>query len=169
MSPFADLFLEAMRYEQWLRFYFLEDAPQAGSLAAVIVLPEDALARTRREEPQFAELREGLLGQEVAMERSRDLMFRYLGGRTGMEPGSAAFAEALAALGSDAAFRRRLDLFQGWVQELADGDTEIGSAGDGGENAAPSFRAWEAAFRAWAEQQPELAPVPPSDGASPRA
>ena len=167
MSTFADHFLEAMRYEQWLRFYFLEDAPQTGSLAAVIVLPEDALARTRREEPQFAELREGLLGQEVAMERSRDLMFRYLGGRTGLVPGSAAFAEAMTSLGDDVAFRRRLDLFQGWVQELADGDTEIpGSAGDDGQNAAPSFRAWEAAFRAWAEQQPE---VPLPGGASLRA
>ena len=77
---FSERFLEALHYEQWLRFYFLEDAPasEAGETAAAITVPEAAAARSRREEPQLSGILEGLRGREVSMERSRSVIFHYL-------------------------------------------------------------------------------------------
>lgn len=210
---FSERFLEALHYEQWLRFYFLEDAPasEAGETAAAITVPEAAAARSRREEPQLSGILEGLRGREVSMERSRSVIFHYLAAAADMAHDGTELTQAVAKLAEDADFRRSIDLFQSWVQELADGETSVNvppaetgdtleraPAGDletvravrgteaaehapgtepaGGAKTAllgteaalgagaerqpveenadiPSFRAWETAFRVWAERQ----------------
>ena len=125
MDAFADLFLEAMHYEHWLRFYFLEDVeePEHGpmqsspereltveSMDARLALPAEAAARSRAEEPEFAGILDALQGNIISMERSRDVIFHWLGEKTGVIPGSAEFEARMSALAGDAAFRRRLGL-----------------------------------------------------------
>ena len=168
-DSFADLFLEAMRYEHWLRFYFLEDAEDAGSDApmqasperelnmesmdALLVVPADIAARSREEEPALAEILDAMQGQKISMERSRDIIFDWLGEKTGIVPGSEAFEKQLNTLAGDADFRRCLDFFHGWVQELANNELDLkGNAlppGAPRDETIPSFAEWNKAFLFW--------------------
>lgn len=167
-ESFADLFLKAMRYEHWLRFYFLEDdgepddAPMQSSpereltvesLDALLIVPAEAAARSRDEEPELAEMLDVLQGQNVSMERSRDVIFNWLGEKTGIRPGSVEFEERLNELSSNQDFRRTLDFFHGWVQELANNELDLkGNAlppGAPRDETIPSFAEWDRAFLFW--------------------
>ncbi len=170
MTPsFADLFLEAMRYEHWLRFYFLEDVegPENGSpmqaspereiavesMDALLAVPADVAARSREEEPELAEILDAMEGQLISMERSRDVIFDWLGEKTGIRPGTAEFEARMNALAGDADFRRSLDFFHGWVQELANNEIDLqGNAlppGAQPDDTVPSFAEWNRAFQFW--------------------
>ena len=167
-ESFAELFLKAMRYEHWLRFYFLEDAdsqddsPMQSSperelsvedLDAVLSVPENFVSRSRIEEPELAEILEKLQGRNVSMERSRDVILHWLGEKTGIRPGSAEFEERLNELSSDQDFRRALDFFHGWVQELANNEIDLkGNAlppDAPRDETVPSFAEWDKAFQFW--------------------
>ncbi len=139
MPLFADAFLEALRYEQWLRFSFLEEAPGG---AAILAVPEEAARISRREEAPLARILEELQGREISMERSREAIFRLLEHRFNLT--QKALREAAAALAKDADFRRQIDLFQGWVQEIVNAETREEKPDE-----APSFRKWEESFQAW--------------------
>lgn len=176
-DSFADLFLEAMRYEHWLRFYFLEDAEETGhgdgplqssperemsldDMNAILVVPAEAAARSHEEEPSLADILEAMQGQLVSMEHSRDVIFAWLGERTGIRPGTEEFERRMNALAGDREFRRRLDAFHGWVQELANNEIDLqgnavapGTAADG---RIPSFAEWDRAFQFWFSLQKPL-------------
>lgn len=172
MTDFAADFLEAMRYEHWLRFYFAEDAgsdgtddgsEDEGGEDAVLAVPAGMRDLSRKEEPRLFPILEGLDGMAVSMETARDVIFAWLGRAHGMEPGGDEFEAAMAALAGDAAFMRRLDLFHGWVQNLADGTIDLeGNALP--PSAAPdervvSFGEWEKSFRFWESMQKPLGPM----------
>lgn len=181
-ESFADLFLKAMRYEHWLRFYFLEDvrnpdgtpmqsSPEREltveeSLDALLSVPADVSARSHEEEPELAEMLDALQGQKVSMEHSRDVIFDWLGEKTGIRPGTPSFEEHLNTLSSDADFRRALDSFHGWVQELANNELDLkGNAlppDAPREDIIPSFAEWNNAFLFWFSlQKPfELGKIP---------
>ncbi|WP_294446560.1 hypothetical protein [uncultured Mailhella sp.] len=167
-ESFADLFLKAMRYEHWLRFYFLEDAGEPDdapmqsspereltveSLDALLIVPAETAARSRDEEPELAEMLDVLQGQTVSMERSRDVIFNWLGEKTGIRPGSVEFEKQLNALASNQNFRRTLDFFHGWVQELANNELDLkGNAlppGAPRDETIPTFGEWNRAFLFW--------------------
>ena len=168
------MFLEAMRYEHWLRFYFLEDAEApmqasadtelaAESLDAVIAVPAEAAARTRAEEPRFASIFDALQGQTVSMERSRDAVFHWLGEQGGIVPGSAEFEASMATLAGDMDFRRRMDGFHGWVQELANNAIDLkGNAlppDAPRDETVPGFTEWDKAFQFWFSLQKPLGEI----------
>ena len=169
-DAFADLFLEAMHYEHWLRFYFLEDAEEAShddapmqsspekelrmeELNAILVVPAEAAVRSREEEPALADILEALQGQVISMEHSRDVIFDWLGERTGIRPGTEEFEKRMNALAGDQSFRRSLDFFHGWVQELANNEIDLqGNAlppGAPRDERIPSFAEWNKAFQFW--------------------
>ena len=171
-DSFADLFLEAMRYEHWLRFYFLEDAEdepmqasperemRVESLDALLVVPAEFAERSHEEEPALAEILDAMQGQKISMEHSRDIIFDWLGEKTGIRPGTDAFEAELNALAGDADFRRRLDCFHGWVQELANNELDLnGNAlppGAPQDETVPSFAEWNKAFLFWFSLQKPL-------------
>ena len=174
---FADMFLEAMRYEHWLRFYFLADAEvpmQASadselaveSMDAVIAVPADIAARSRTEEPRFVSILDALQGQIVSMERSRDAVFHWLGEQAGVLPGTAEFEACMAALSGDMEFRRKMDGFHGWVQELANNAIDLkGNAlppGAPSDERIPDFTEWDKAFQFWFSLQKPLGEISPS-------
>lgn len=171
-DTFADLFLEAMHYEHWLRFYFLEDAEESDaspmqaspereltveSMDALLVVPAEIAARSREEEPDLAEILDAMQGQLVSMERSRDVIFDWLGEKTGIRPGSKEFETRMSALAGNAEFRRSLDGFHGWVQELANNELDLqGNAlppGAPRDEHIPSFAEWNRAFQFWFSMQ----------------
>ena len=171
-ASFAEIFLEALRYEHWLRFYFAADAPlgegeqpqaaEEGS-DAVIDVPTDYQDGARTEDLELVDILDALQGKAISMERSRDAVFACLGRRVGLEPGSDAFNEQLAALSGDMAFRRELDWFNAWVQELA--NNEIDLKGNALPPNAPhdesivSFAQWDAAFKFWYSLQKPLGEI----------
>ena len=176
-ESFADLFLKAMHYEHWLRFYFLEDVeePENGpmqssperelaveSMDAKLAVPAESAARSREEEPALADILDAMQGGLVSMEHSRDVIFRWLGEKTGVRPGSAEFEACMSALAGDASFRRRLDCFHGWVQALANNEIDLqGNAlppGAPRDESLPSFAEWEKAFLFWFSMQKPFEP-----------
>lgn len=144
----SDTLLEAIRYEHWLRFYFV-DAPEGvdegeDPLTAMLRVPASAAGASRWAEPHLFPLLEGLQGRILSMEGSRDAVFRHVALTVGADPADPAFGERLFQLVSDPDFRRGLDAFHGWVQELANGEVTAGE-----EESPPPFALWQAAFRAW--------------------
>jgi hypothetical protein len=171
-ASFAEIFLEAMRYEHWLRFYFADDAPLPEGVQeaeegqdAVIAVPAAFAEQAHTQDTELAEILDALQGQIITMERSRDAVFACLGRRSGMAPGSASFNEQLAALSADMDFRRELDWFHGWVQELANNEIDLkGNAlppGAPRDDRIPSFAEWDAAFKFCYSLQKPLGEISP--------
>lgn len=162
-SDLSRLLLEAIRYEHWLRFHFLDDpeseneaiGADADGLAARLRVPEEVVEASRRAEPHLYPLLEALRDRPITLEGSRDAVFRYVNAALGGESDEAAFGERLFALVADPDFRRGLDAFHGWVQELANGEISADSSEDGsaGESDAPSFAIWQAEFERWAGRE----------------
>ena len=162
MTEFALDFLKAMRYEHWLRFYFAGD-PEAGddapdgaedeSMDAVFSVPDGMRAVSAAQEPELFPILESIDGMDVSMEASRDAIFAWLGKRHDMEPGSSSFEQAMSSLAADQEFMKDLDMFHGWVQNLADGVIDLkGNAlppsAQPDEHVVP-FGEWEKSFRFW--------------------
>lgn len=147
-SDLPDALLEAIRYEHWLRFYYMDLPEESGAdgLTAILRVPAAAAGASRRAEPHLYPLLAALEGREISLDGARDAVFRHVAQAVGVDPADPAFGERLFPLVEDPDFRRGLDAFHGWVQELANGETRVGEEG---AKAAPSFAAWEAAFRAW--------------------
>ena len=147
-----DALLEAIRYEHWLRFYFL-DVPEESdentgidNLTAVLRVPASACEASRRAEPHLFSLLEELQGRDISLNGARDAVFRHVALIAGADPADPAFGERLFQLVSDPDFRRGLDAFHAWVQDLANGETRMREENEEG---APPFAAWEAAVRTW--------------------
>ena len=77
-------------------------------------------------------------------------MFRHVASSLGRDSTDPAFGEDMFALIADPEFRRGLDAFHGWVQEIANGEEDVPASHSSG---VPLFREWENAFRAWAAKQ----------------
>ena len=167
-ASFAENFLEAMRYEHWLRFYFADDpegVQDEDAHDAVIRVPSEHAERSRAEDAELVDILDALQEKLITMEASRDAVFANLGRRSGLEPGADAFNEQLVSLSADMDFRRELDWFNAWVQELANGEIDIkGNALPPGspldERIVP-FAEWEAAFKFWYSLQKPLGEIEP--------
>ena len=167
-ASFAEIFLEAMRYEHWLRFYFADDpegVQDEDSQDAVIRVPAEFIERSRAEDPELVEMLDALQEKLISMEASRDAVFANLGRRTGFEPGSDAFNEKLVTLSADMGFRRELDWFNAWVQELANNEIDLkGNAlppGSPRDERIVPFAEWDAAFKFWYSLQKPLGGIEP--------
>ena len=167
-ASFAEIFLEAMRYEHWLRFYFADDpegVQDEDSQDAVIRVPAEFMERSRTEDAELVDILDALQEKLITMEASRDAVFANLGRRSGFVPGSEAFDEQLVALSADMDFRRALDWFNAWVQELANNEIDIkGNALPAGaprdERIVP-FAEWQSAFKFWYSLQKPLGEIEP--------
>ena len=97
------------------------------------------------------------------MERSRDTVFQWLGEQTGVLPGSAEFEACMTALAGDMEFRRLMDGFHGWVQELANNAIDLkGNAlppGAPRDETIPGFTEWDNAFQFWFSLQKPLGEI----------
>ncbi len=142
MDAFTTLFLHGLRYEQWLRFFFMEDDGEDG---ARISVSGEAVQRSLSEEPEMKPMLDMLNGREVSLENSRNALFAWLKMQTAASGDG--FDVNMGKISADAVCKRQMDLFSGWVQALADGDAALPC----GENI-PSFSEWNSAFAAWLER-----------------
>jgi hypothetical protein len=168
-NSFAEAFLLAMRYEHWLRFYFLADdssttdttpmqsSPQkelaVGNADARIIVSQEKREISYKEEPYLFPILEAMTKYPVSMEHSRDIIFAWLGSTTGIQPGSSEFEAQMNAMTGDENFRRCMDGFHGWVQELANNELDLqGNAlpPDAPQSdVIPTFAEWDKAFQFW--------------------
>lgn len=157
-ADLCSLLLRALRYEHWLRFYFMADidvsetdgAEGGGEPDAELRVPEEWIELARREEAELFPMLEALQGRPLSMEESRDAVFRHVARSLGRDSADPAFGEDMFALIADPEFRRGLDAFHGWVQEIANGEEDVPASHSSG---VPLFREWEHAFRAWTARQ----------------
>lgn len=159
--------LEAIRYEQWLRFYFMADTEEefkaegtdgaeyaeAWDLTAKLDVPPTYADISQSNEPHLYPLLEVLQGVEISLEGSRDAVFRHAANAAGQDYEAPGFGETLFQLVGNPDFRRGLDAFHGWVQDLANGEIEAGLNPDCAAGSVPTFAQWQAAFKEWEAQE----------------
>ncbi len=111
--------LEAVMFENWLRFYFLceEERPGEEEPGLRVVIPERAMERIRGLYGPLARLAEAVNGEEATLARSRDAVCDYI--RTEME-GELIPAGSVASYFDTRAFQTALQLFNVWVQACED-------------------------------------------------
>lgn len=158
-TDLCSVLLRALHYEHWLRFHFLDDPEQPEAAEdsrgdacpdAELRVPDEWVEISRREEPELFPVLESLRGRSLSMEDSRDAVFRHAARVMGRDAADPAFGAELFELVRDPQFRRGLDAFHGWVQELADGEQSVAASHPSG---VPFFQEWERSFRAWAARQ----------------
>lgn len=128
--------LEAVMFENWLRFYFISEVGPDGELK--IELPEKSLARIKEQYPGLYPMAAKLNGKMVDFEVSRkavlDHIIEELEGK--------AFAKGYGRqILQSSAFQVRLQLFHTWEQ-LHEDQLDKGFA---------EFGAWKALFSKWLE------------------
>jgi hypothetical protein len=169
----TDLLLEAIRYEHWLRYYFLTFPGDTGELdeadiVAVLCVPELWEISSRQAESHLAPLLDMLQGREISLDVTRDCVFRHVALSMEQDPTDPVFGERLFQFIGDPDFRRGLDAFHGWVQALANGECAK-PAGQSQSDGPVSFSEWQAAFKVWEAEKAvhHITPISPySRGAS---
>lgn len=121
--------LEAVMFENWLRFYFITEKPGSGNEEKLfIAIPEQGLTRMQELYPHLMPLAESLNGKEIDFETSRSAVCTYVvtevdGKRVPRNMSDMVF--------DSATFQTELQLFNTWVQaheeQLDKGFLEFGA------------------------------------------
>ena len=117
MPDAAERILEAVMFESWLRFSFLEELPGEGPDAEprlLIRLDDAARQRLAAQESHLLPLARLMDGQEASFENSREAVCRFV--LEELEGRVIAQGTAAAVLDSQD-FQFRLQLFNNWLQE----------------------------------------------------
>ncbi len=159
-DSFSALLMDSIRFEQWLRFYYMEDEeiapkdgcgekaasvfagePDSGSERVILRIPQAVMRRIADDMPEFTGLAQTLNDAVISAESSRSRIFAFI--RERLQLDEAAFSSRVLQAIEDPDFRRALDAFHGYVQYLADNEK--------GESA-PFFDEWMARFETWARE-----------------
>ena len=138
--------LEAVMFESWLRFYFIEelpadadgkkpDAADAEDRLAIRV-PEKGMARIRELYPNLLPLAESMNGHEVDFETSRRAVCTFVLGHL---DGKTMPRDMASVVFASATFQIELQLFHTWLQ-LHEAQLDQGFQ---------EFGAWRALFAQW--------------------
>ena len=137
--------LEAVMFESWLRFYFIEELPPTGDAEAkapeaeerlAIKVPEKGMARIAELYPNLLPLAESMNGHEVDFETSRRAVCTFVLGHL---DGKTMPRDMASVVFESATFQTGLQLFHAWLQlheaQLDEGFQEFG--------------AWRSLFAQW--------------------
>ena len=125
--------LEAVMFENWLRFYFITEKPDApkgkdGQPALYIAVPVKGLERISEMFPRLLPMAEELNGQEVSFETSRRAVCNFVLAHV---DGQVIARDSAAMIFESATFQVQMQLFNTWVQmhedQLERGFTEFGA------------------------------------------
>ena len=110
--------LEAVMFENWLRFYFISEKPDApmgkdGQPALFIAVPTKALERISELFPRLLPMAEEMNGQEVSFEASRRAVCNFVLSHL---DGQAIARDSAAMIFDSATFQVQMQLFNTWVQ-----------------------------------------------------
>ena len=141
--------LEAVMFESWLRFYFIEEVPpeparpEDGAANAadaaerlVIRVPEKGMARIGELYPNLLPLAESMNGHEVDFETSRRAVCTFVLGHL---DGKTMPRDMAAVVFGSATFQIQLQLFHTWLQMHED---QL-------DRAFQEFGAWRTLFDQW--------------------
>lgn len=115
MSPFASAVqqvLEAVIFENWLRFYFISEKPDNVD-ELYVAIPEQAMQRIQELYPHLAPLAHSLNAQVIDFDSSRRALCTYVA--TELD-GKRMPAEMSAKVFDSATFQTEMQLFNTWVQ-----------------------------------------------------
>ncbi|MDE7241953.1 hypothetical protein, partial [Desulfovibrio sp.] len=133
--------LEAVMFESWLRFYFIEELPPEPAKAGdgpgkapvdeerlAIRVPEKGMARIAELYPNLLPLAEGMNGHEVDFETSRRAVCTFVLGHL---DGKTMPRDMAAVVFASSTFQVELQLFHTWLQlheaQLDEGFQEFGA------------------------------------------
>ena len=110
--------LEAVMFENWLRFYFISEKPEApaaadGQPALFIAVPVKAMERISEMFPRLLPLAEDMNGQEVTFETSRRAVCNFVLAHV---DGQVMPRDTAAMIFESATFQVQMQLFNTWVQ-----------------------------------------------------
>lgn len=140
--------LEAVMFESWLRFYFIEELPAAGDAGEkapeapagaerlAIRVPEKGMARIAELYPNLLPLAESMNGHEVDFETSRRAVCTFVLGHL---DGKTMPRDMATVVFESATFQTELQLFHTWLQ-LHEAQLDQGFQ---------EFGAWRGLFAQW--------------------
>ena len=139
--------LEAVMFENWLRFYFIEELPpepgapagaaDAGSPERLCIrVPEKGMARIKELYPSLLPLAESMNGHEVDFETSRRAVCTFVLGHL---DGKTMPRDMAAVVFASATFQIGLQLFHTWLQLL---EAQL-------DEGFQEFGAWRTLFAQW--------------------
>ena len=110
--------LEAVMFENWLRFYFISEKPDApaaadGQPALFIAVPVKAMERISELFPRLLPLAEDMNGQEVTFETSRRAVCNFVLAHV---DGQVMPRDSATMIFESATFQVQMQLFNAWVQ-----------------------------------------------------
>ena len=110
--------LEAVMFENWLRFYFISEKPDAptgrdGQPALFVAVPTKAMERISEMFPRLLPMAEELNGQEVSFESSRRAVCNFVLAHV---DGQVIVRDSAAMIFESATFQVQMQLFNTWVQ-----------------------------------------------------
>ncbi len=125
--------LEIISFEQWLRFYFIDE----DSEKEIFAIPAAILGRIDSFWPQLYPLAQALNGREVSFAVSQSAVCKLI-----LERHGASDATELEDLLQSRELTKTLESFNAWLAREA---KDL-------EKVAPDFADWQARFRQWQEQ-----------------
>ncbi len=119
--------LEAVMFENWLRFYFISEKPAVKD-ALFLAIPEQGMERIKELYPHLYALAESMNGQELTFESSRTALCTFVA----VELDGKRIAHNMSDTVFDSStFQLELQLFNTWVQaheeQLDQGFLEFGA------------------------------------------
>ena len=110
--------LEAVMFENWLRFYFISEKPDApagrdGQPALFVAVPAKAMERISEMFPRLLPMAEEMNGQEVSFETSRRAVCNFVLAHV---DGQVIARDSAAMIFESTTFQVQMQLFNAWVQ-----------------------------------------------------
>ena len=124
--------IEAVMFENWLRFYFISEkpdaAPSGGEAPLFMAVPVKGMERIAELYPHLLPLADEMNGQEVTFEMSQRAICNFVA--THVE-GKSVARDSAAMIFNSSTFQVQMQLFNTWVQmhedQLDRGFTEFGA------------------------------------------
>ena len=133
--------LEAVMFENWLRFYFIsekpeESAPEDGEAPLFMGVPVKGMERIAELYPHLLPMADAMNGKEVTFETSQRAICSFIAAHV---EGKSIARESAAMIFNSASFQVQMQLFNTWVQIHED---QL-------DRAFTEFGAWRKLFDEW--------------------
>ena len=137
----VDQVLEAVMFENWLRFYFISEKPDApahedGEAPLFMAVPVKGMERISELYPHLLPLADAMNGKEVDFETSRQAVCHFV---LEQMDGKTIPRDTAGMIFGSTAFQVRLQLFNAWVQMH---ESQL-------DQAFLDFGAWRKLFTEW--------------------
>ncbi len=140
---FAKKLLEALCFEQYLRFFFLDIPDDAEDDApAILHVPEDIVKDIETTCPKLLPLLNALQDKAITFEQSRSAVIREAAFLMNVDPNSSEYKETAAEISVSELFQDELLEFHTWVQEMDETQDSTEPI---------PFNQWRSTFRKWRE------------------